>query len=267
MPEQNVGVERLITLLFHDVYQNSPDESGFPGQGADRYKLSLAEFEEQLKAIADSRLDAPVLVTDLAQLGNGLLPYAISADDGGLSYHSAVAPCMAAYGWQGHCFVTTSRIGSPGFLHAHHIRELHAAGHLIGTHSVSHPPRFDACDWERLVGEWAQSKAVLEDITGEPVVVGSVPGGYYSRQIALAAHEAGLEYLMTSEPQMRIGKVRGCQVLGRFTLRRNSPPGLAGRLVQPNLPVQWQQWMGWNAKKALKKALGNGYEQLTSRLG
>ena len=37
-----------VSLLFHDVYVNDPSESGFTQQGADRYKLPVRAFEEQL---------------------------------------------------------------------------------------------------------------------------------------------------------------------------------------------------------------------------
>lgn len=259
-------MNRLITLLFHDIYVSSPSESGFTGSGADRYKLSMAAFEAQLRAVADARADAPVLVTDLPRNAGSLPPFAISVDDGGLSYHSLLAPCLDDRGWRGHCLITTSRLGRAGFLHKHHVRELHAEGHLIGSHSVSHPARFDNCSWEQLVAEWAKSKAVLEDIIGERIVVGSIPGGYYAPRVALAARAAGLDILFTSEPETDRRDVGGCQVFGRFTLRGESPPGLAGRLVQGRGSAQQRQWLAWNAKKVLKKSLGTGYVRLSGWL-
>jgi peptidoglycan/xylan/chitin deacetylase (PgdA/CDA1 family) len=259
-------VKRLITLLFHDVYVHSPGESGFAGPGADRYKLQQKAFMKQLTAIMDTRADLPVLVTDAERQAGTSAPFAISVDDGGLSYHSVLAPMLAGYGWRGHCLITTGQLGCPGFLHPHHVRELHAAGHLIGTHSVSHPARFDTCDWDHLVAEWAQSKAVLEDLIGAPVIVGSIPGGYYSRRVALAARAAGLEILFSSEPKAEPTDVDGCQVFGRFTLRRDSPHGLAGLLVGTRNSARVQQWLSWNTKKVLKRTLGSGYTHLSNRL-
>ncbi len=252
-------MSRLMTLLFHDVYVRSPGESGFAGPGADRYKLQEKAFKAQFTAIRDARADPPVLVTDSQRQGDADTPFAFSVDDGGLSYHSVLAPLLAGYGWRGHCLITTSQVGRAGFLHPHHVRELHAAGHLIGTHSVTHPARFDTCDWDQLVAEWTQSKAVLEDLIGAPVIVGSVPGGYYSRRVALAARTAGLEVLFTSEPKSEPIDVDGCRVLGRFTVRRDSPSELAGVLVGNRNSARVQQWLTWNAKKVLKKTLGTGY--------
>lgn len=259
-------MNRLITLLFHDIYLHSPGESGFSGPGADRYKLQEQAFKAQLGAIIDARADLPVLVTDAKAQAGAPTPFAISVDDGGLSYHSVLAPLLAEYGWHGHCLITTSQIGRAGFLHPHHVRELHAAGHLIGSHSVTHPARIDQCDWDELVAEWAQSRATLEDIIGAPVTVGSVPGGFYARRVALAARTAGLEILFSSEPKAEQQEVDGCQVFGRFTLRRDSPPGLAALLVGTRQSARVRQWLAWNGKKALKKFLGSGYAKLSGQL-
>src|SRR5262245_11535202 len=55
---------RTVSLLFHDVYAADPRESGFGSPGADRYKLSLRQFDAQLDGLAKVRADAPVLMQD-----------------------------------------------------------------------------------------------------------------------------------------------------------------------------------------------------------
>lgn len=254
----------LITLLYHDIYVDGVAESGFSGAAADRYKMPLAEFRAQLRALAASRADAPLIVTNIASQARAETPFAISADDGGISYYSQMAPCLEEYGWRGHCLVTTSQIGRPAFLHKHHLRELHAAGHLIGSHSVTHPDRIHTLNWLQLLNEWRRSKAALEDILGEPVVVGSIPGGYYARAVAMAARVAGLEILFSSEPETRPRNVGGCQVYGRYTLRRHSALDLSAELVRVDSIRRRQQWLEWNSKKALKKVLGGSYASLSS---
>lgn len=252
-------MNRLIILLFHDVYRHSVRESGFTGAGADRYKLSVENFRAQISSVHAMRKDSPKLVNSLSVDGRRLLPFAISVDDGGLSYHAIVAPHLEQLGWFGHCLITTGQIGQPGFLHKHHIRELHAAGHLIGTHTVTHPAAFGDCRWDKQVMEWSRSRLELEDIIGDKVSVGSVPGGAYTRNAALSAREAGLDILMTSEPVTWAHEVNGCRVFGRFTVRRNSPPDLAGKLVGLERSRRNRQWVAWNTKKQMKKVLGRSY--------
>lgn len=45
-----------VSLLFHDVFVNDASESGFNSPAADRYKLSVDEFEAQLGAPNAKRL-------------------------------------------------------------------------------------------------------------------------------------------------------------------------------------------------------------------
>src|SRR5688572_20852156 len=120
---------QLVSLLFHDVFVSDASESGFNSPAADRYKLSLSEFDAQLRAAGPP-----------GALGAARLTF----DDGGVSFYTIVAEKLEARGLRAYCFVTTDFIGRTGFLDAAQIRELDARGHVIGTHSASHPTRFSA---------------------------------------------------------------------------------------------------------------------------
>jgi peptidoglycan/xylan/chitin deacetylase (PgdA/CDA1 family) len=259
-------VSALVTLLLHDVYGDSPAESGFPGPAAARYKLRREQFEAQLAGLASLAGGPPVLLgTSPAFPGGSTRGLAITVDDGGLSYYTIVADRLEALGWRGHCLVTTSCIGRPGFLDARQLRELHARGHVIGSHSVSHPGRFSACSWADMLHEWRDSRCALADLLGEDVVVASVPGGYFSPRVAEAAGQAGLRVLFTSEPQTRIGRRAGCAVVGRFTIRPRHPRDFARRLAAGEIGARGREWLGWNLKKLLKTCLGEAYVRLARR--
>jgi hypothetical protein len=217
-------VTRLLTLMLHDVYRSHPSESGFPGRAADGYKLSVAEFEAQITGLARARTDRPILVTGEAPSQSPAVPFAITADDGGVSYYTTVADRIEALGWRGHCFVTTGAIGRPGFLGAQQIRELHSRGHVIGSHSV----------------------------VGEEVLIGSVPGGAFSPRVACSALEAGLRILFTSEPETRVAHIGGCTVVGRFAFRAGCRPDFARRLGRLEVTPRLREWILWNTKKRLK---------------
>ena len=99
---------QLVSLLFHDVYRRSPGESGFSSPGADRYKLTDCEWSSQLDGVAEARRDRPVLASALAdRTSTGELPFLITVDDGGVSYHEVMADRLEKRGWRGHAFVTT----------------------------------------------------------------------------------------------------------------------------------------------------------------
>ena len=239
-------MRKVLSLLFHDVYLNDPRESGFASAAANRYKLPVAVFDAHLAAIG-SVLDAPFLIT---------------VDDGGASYHALLADRLEAYGWRGYCFVATNQVGRPGFLTATQIRELYQRGHVVGTHSASHPARFSACTPAEMREEWTVSRKALEDILGSEVTIGSVPGGYYSKAVARAAGDAELTQLFTSEPTTVASDVDGCVVMGRYAIRHRDLPAMSRGLLMPAPWTRWGAWARWNAKGLMKPILGPAYMRI-----
>jgi peptidoglycan/xylan/chitin deacetylase (PgdA/CDA1 family) len=257
----------IASLLFHDVYVGAPTESGFDSPAADRYKLSLAEFETQLSALSRVRSDAPMLATDLPLPdGSDAFPFLFTADDGGVSYYTVVADRLERLGWRGHCFVTTNLIGQRGFLTKRQIRELDARGHVVGSHSASHPTRFSACSIPQMRREWTRSRDVLQDILGRAIAVASVPGGYFSAVVARTAGDAGLKVLFTSEPTTRTRTHHGCLVAGRYTVRARCRDDFSSRIVLPPAHARRAEWAGWNAKKVVKPLLGSTYSRVADWL-
>ena len=261
-------MQRLLTLLFHDVYAHDVAESGFPGPAAARYKLRLPDFDRQLEGMTGVLRGEPLLIRGAASAMPATgLPLALTVDDGGRSFYTQVADRLERRGWRGHCFVTTGCIGRRGFLDARQLRELHARGHVIGSHSASHPSRFAAQSWDGMLGEWRDSRRALEDILGAEVRIASVPGGYFAPQVARAAEAAGISALFTSEPRLRVGHVDGCMVLGRYTVRRGAPPDFSARLTAGRGALRFREWAVWNGKGVLKTLLGAAYPRLASYAG
>jgi peptidoglycan/xylan/chitin deacetylase (PgdA/CDA1 family) len=257
---------RLLSLLFHDVYEKHPSESGFPGPAANRYKLSVAAFQRQLVGLASVREDVPLLVDEetlpLAESGT----FAITVDDGGVSFYTHVADRLEALGWRAHCFVPTGCIGRKEFLDRSQIRDLHRRGHGVGSHSVSHPARFASLSREAMAREWTDSRNALRDILGRDVTVASVPGGHYAPRVAAAVSEAGFRVLFTSEPETRVRIVDGCHVIGRFAVRRKCRPDFSARLGRLQRSALLREWVGWNGKKVARGILGASYPRLTARM-
>ena len=241
-----------VTLLFHDVFVRDPSESGFRSQAADRYKLSLVQFEQHLAALRG--LPAPAK------------PFSLTFDDGGESYFTRVADRLERLGWRARCFVATDFIDRPGFLTRRQLRDLDARGHQIGAHSASHPPRMSACSADVLRHEWRESVEVLENILGRPVQCASVPGGYYSTAVAEAATAAGIRTLFTSEPVTCPRVDGGCAIHGRFAIRSHDAPSLSARLAGHEPWARWRAWTDWNAKALCKLMLGSSYTRVADWL-
>ena len=123
IPERDPDHRRPATVvMLHDVLPDGRPlgESGFTGPGPDRYKIR----RPLLEAMARRARAAGTILT---------------FDDGGRSALDVVAPVLAEHGLRGEFFVATARLGTAGFLDRRGVEELAAAGHVIGSHSHTHP--------------------------------------------------------------------------------------------------------------------------------
>jgi|SRR5215210_1866896 len=239
--------------MYHDV---GLEATGFTGAGADRYKLTRDGFAAHLDAIAgDGR--KPSLVTD----SGGERRIALTFDDGGRSAATTIAPMLAQRGWHGHFFVTTERIGTPGFLDEDDIRALAAAGHVVGSHSHTHPVMTTLAD-AQIADEWLRSKAVLEDVLAAPVTVLSVPNGFYSERVGRVAAEAGYRHIFTSQPWLRPRPLAGALAYGRFSVLAATPAARVEGLCRFSRRAVATEAAKWYAKSIPKRLLGRHYRRM-----
>lgn len=206
----------IAGLMYHEV-TDDPTSSGFQRPGALPYTLSRAAFARHLDAIAAGQLK-PELVSQLDLRANGKRHLLLTFDDGGTSA-LYVADELARRGWKAHFFIITARIGERTFLKPADIRTLRSAGHIVGTHSHTHPDIFRSLPRELMTTEWRVSRAILEALLGEPCLTGSVPGGDISPLVLESAADAGIQYLFTSEPLLRPERMGDTWILGRVILK------------------------------------------------
>src|SRR3989442_9745468 len=158
---------QALAIMYHDVVENGDfASSGFPGEGAHVYKLRREDFELHLESIrAATGQDRVSPITRRRELAGPAAVF-LTFDDGGVSFFSPIAEMLERFGWRGHFFITTDRIGDRGFLNETQLRELHRRGHVIGSHSCSHPTRMAALTPAELDREWRQSGARPAGILG-----------------------------------------------------------------------------------------------------
>src|SRR5262245_54780105 len=255
---------RVISLVYHDVVELATHHtSGFAGADAALYKLEPDQFERHLAAISKVVPDRPILATDLmADKATPARPWMVTFDDGGLSSYTSIADRLEMIGWRAHFFITTDYIGAPAFMSREQIRDLRRRGHVIGSHSCSHPLRFAARPQAELKREWKESVITLSDLLGEQVHIASVPGGQYSRKVAEAAADTGIETLFTSEPTTRRDQVENCLVIGRYAIQRWMTPAVAAGLASGQFAPRFRQWLWWEIKKIIKTLGGDYYLRL-----
>ena len=250
---------RTISLMYHDVVaREHRDSSGLPGADAALYKLAPDQFRNHISSIRSATKTHPLTVPNLEAVPPHGDHFLITFDDGGLSAFTTIADILEEKGWRGHFFVVAGCAGQRAFMSREQIRELHRRGHVIGSHSLTHPLRMAHLGWNEMLEEWTASARILSDIVGEQVRVASVPGGSYSRQVARAAARSGIDVLFTSEPTSSRELVDGCAVLGRYVIQRWTNPRTAAAIAAGRLAPRLGQMVFWNAKK-VAKAVGGKY--------
>jgi peptidoglycan/xylan/chitin deacetylase (PgdA/CDA1 family) len=219
---------KVASFGYHEV-TDDPTSSGFQRPGALPYKLTCRAFARHLAEIATGP-SHPELIgeIDLTRPGRHLL---LTFDDGGKSALRAGEE-LARRAWKGHFFITTSRVGERTFLHPAEIRRLRECGHIIGSHSHTHPSLFRELPFDRMLEEWRISGDWLAQLLGEPCIVASVPGGDISPRVLRSAAEAGVRYLFTSEPTLTPSRVDECWILGRFLPKTGTPSWRVRELAQ-----------------------------------
>jgi len=255
----------LIALMYHDVTpEGREDASGFPGGDAARYKLTPSAFDDHLAAMRVSA-HGPAVAIDDVDVRRGPAPLLLTFDDGGASA-VVIADRLERLGWRGHFFMTAAYVNQPGFLTAPELRDLRRRGHLIGSHSYSHPLRMGRLPLDRLRAEWARSVARLADVLGEPIHTASVPGGHHSPAVARTAAEAGVRFLFTSAPIARTRRIGEMIVIGRYVVQRSTGATVVAAVAAGSPGPRLRQRALWELKKAAKTAGGATYLAVRDRL-
>jgi peptidoglycan/xylan/chitin deacetylase (PgdA/CDA1 family) len=257
---------RAIALMYHDVVSpQASDSSGFPGGAPARYKIDPSLFERHLDAIAATGKEPRNAVSLRLSSGmHGERPLFLTFDDGGASAIQ-IAEALSRRRWPGHFFISSDFIGKPGFVDEAEIAELSRLGHVIGTHTCSHPVPISRLPVERTLEEWQRSVSVLSEITRGAIATGSVPGGYCSAQVAKAAAACGIEVLFTSKPVRTVRELDGCLLVGRYAILTGTTAGTAAGLARGDPMPGLRQWASWEVRGVAKAVLGDAYRALRSR--
>jgi len=244
-------VHGVASFGYHDV-TDDPTSSGFQRTAAVPFKLTRASFRRHLDAIAQTRTPELIDAIDPAGFGQHVL---LTFDDGGQSALYA-ADELARRGWRGHFFVITSRIGDPGFLTARDIRQLSQDGHVVGSHTHTHPSFFRELSWDRMTEEWRTSLDHLAQLLGQPVLSASVPGGDLSYAVVWSAIESGVRFLFTSEPTTEPDCIDATWVFGRYVPKVSTSASRIRALARFH---GWDRALAWRQAKQKVRTLLPGF--------
>ena len=200
-----------IHLMYHDVFEQNPNESGFLQKRDLPYKINAVVFENHVKAISDYCIERDLPKESVV----------FTFDDGGKSFYHVIAPILEKYGYVGVFFISTNYIGTDTFLTEDEIQKLHKSGHIIGSHAHHHV-HMNALNDTQIQYEWSTSVKILENIIGEPITFASIPNGDMTKSVITAASNCGIEYLYTSEPLEKMTLFNRMKIVGRYVLLSES---------------------------------------------
>lgn len=235
-----------VVLMYHDIVTKDDKTSGFQNNSAFQYKVEETAFEEQVKALQGRDVS-------------------FTFDDGGVSFYTKAAPILERYGFKGIFFISTKFVGTPGFLSAEQVKELAQNGHIIGSHSHTHPSNIAALTQEEIMNEWKESARVLKCILGVSVETASIPNGYDSKKVKEYARKAGFSRLYTSVPSKRTRYKYGQEIVGRFVIHKDTSLEDVIRIVtSPSFRIKLS--VRYNFLEGVKWILGSKYDRMKKRL-
>lgn len=179
---------KLRYLTYHQT-ADSPVVS-------DVHVIEQSQFERQI----DLLCECGVHIADAHALSKQAFehPYAVGLTfDDGCESDLANARYLRDRGINGMFFVSTARIGSPGYLTGPQILEMRDMGMLIGSHSHEHRA-LNLMPLDEAREQMRTSKKLLEELLGQAVDHLAFPGGGHNRQVVEAAHEAGFRFVFTT---------------------------------------------------------------------
>lgn len=235
---------RRISLMYHDVYKNVSTETGL---ASDLYKISVQEFESHLKLFKRLREEN--------------FEIELTFDDGGSSFYHPISHLLDQYQIKGIFFIATKYINTHGFINSEQIIDLRLRGHIIGSHSHSHPDNISNLSSEEIEQEWQKSVNILSKIVKAPIIYASIPNGYESSNVIAAAQKAGIKHLYTSRPTTIDKRKQSVILHGRFVILKGMNIKMINGLITKK-SIKRKQYIKYFTLSIPKLILGSKYETI-----
>jgi peptidoglycan/xylan/chitin deacetylase (PgdA/CDA1 family) len=189
---------KIPIFIYHSVRPANPKDSDTQKS----YEITPELFEQQLKYLQDHGYTTISLDQVAADLKAGTTqpvekPVVLTFDDGWHNQYKYAFPLLKKYHMMATFYVYTNPIGTKHFLTWDELREMRAAGMTIEDHSLSHPI-FKGMTLDAVRAEVTDSKKILEQELGTPVVHFASPYGYSSPEIMKIVGAAGYETYRTT---------------------------------------------------------------------
>lgn len=191
----------------------------------------------------------------------------ITFDDGPVSQFVIARPILNEFALPAMFFITTAWVAvRQSVMTWEQIRELRRLGHLVGSHTHTHP-LLTACGSAAMRDELSISKRILEDRLGNEVTTISIPGGRSNTRVYVACADAGYKHVYTS----RVGEYRAAngtspEVIGRFIVTRGTSEQRLASYLEGDPGTLRRLQLDASAKRLVKAVIGDSiYQKAWSR--
>jgi peptidoglycan/xylan/chitin deacetylase (PgdA/CDA1 family) len=180
--------------------------------------MQIACFQSQMALLAGRAIGVGGPVHRLEGGRSAILTF-----DDGFAEHLTVGMVLEERGLVGTFSVISGFLGKTGHLSVLGVKQLAVLGHRIASHTVTHRP-LPSLSSAQLREELGDSKAALEDLTGQPVDWLVPPGGLLCPRSLDVATQAGFKVVRTMDwgytSLPPVGVVPCLPVLPYFSLHR-----------------------------------------------
>jgi hypothetical protein len=193
-----------MNLLFHEICSiENCSSTGFNYVENRKYSCDVFTFTKIVKYAYENKLNIT-----------------FSFDDGGIS-NLISSSILDEYNFKGIYFIPTFFIGKPGFLKKEDIIDLYKRGHLIGSHSHTHPIPLSFLNYKSQLIEWETSKSILEEIILDKITLAALPGGDSNFETFKILQDLGYLEIYTSYPDAKhLKKYNKLTIKGRICIMR-----------------------------------------------
>ena len=176
--------KQVPVLCYHRIENGRNDE----------YTVSPATFDAHMKALADSGYHSisPDQYYEYLAYNAELpeKPVMITFDDGYMDNYYSAFPILKEFNMTATIFCIASELDGSYYLSKDAIKEMSDYGIDIESHTVTHP-HLNKLEYNKQLEELAESKKILENITGKEISSIAYPFGDFNDNSIKAAKEAG----------------------------------------------------------------------------
>ena len=174
---QVYAVLKVPILVYHSIAE-------FNGVGSKELFVTPKSFEEQMKYLRDHGFTL-LTFENWQMIGEVNKPIFITFDDGYKNNENAYKIFQKlqtdSFKPKGTIFVISDFIGANNRLTKDDLRRMADSGYIsVQSHTATHPDLTKAVDFEK---ELKQSKEIIQQITGRPVIALAYPYGNFNKKV------------------------------------------------------------------------------------